>query len=290
MTNPSRSLSNGRLARSGASLRVDSARIAPKPPTPMGVIAASDPPAIITSAAFLRMISYASPTACADAEQAVHVAVLGPFGPKRIETCPDARLMMAEGMKKGEMRGAPPSRYALCSRSIVPTPPMPDAMNTPTRVAFPGVICRPESSTANCDAATAYWMKMSIFLTSFFSMNRSGSNAFTSPAICVEKSDTSKRVMGVIPLCPPRRAVQFASVPMPSEDTSPMPVTTTRLLTLPPPPSGAGAAVAAPLLLRLRVPLDVLDGFLHASDLLGVLVRDLDPELFFERHHQLHRV
>ena len=49
MMKPSRSLSNGRLARCGSSLRVDSARIAANPPTPIGVIEASDPPAIITS-------------------------------------------------------------------------------------------------------------------------------------------------------------------------------------------------------------------------------------------------
>ena len=78
---PSRSLSNGRLARSGSSLRVESARSAAKPPTPIGVMAASDPPAIITSAAPRWMISYASPIACADAEQAVQVARLGPFAP-----------------------------------------------------------------------------------------------------------------------------------------------------------------------------------------------------------------
>ena len=50
MTKPSRSLSNGRLACSGASLRVERARMAAKPPTPIGVMAASDPPAIIASA------------------------------------------------------------------------------------------------------------------------------------------------------------------------------------------------------------------------------------------------
>ena len=86
MMKPSRSRSKGRLAFDGSSLRVDSARIAPNPPTPIGVMAASDPPANITSAAFLRMISHASPIACADAEQAVHVAVFGPFAPQRIET------------------------------------------------------------------------------------------------------------------------------------------------------------------------------------------------------------
>jgi hypothetical protein len=86
MTKPSRSFSNGRLAPLGSSLRVDSARIAAKPPTPIGVIAASEPPAIITSASWRLMISNASPIACADAEQAVQVAEFGPLAPNRMET------------------------------------------------------------------------------------------------------------------------------------------------------------------------------------------------------------
>ena len=115
---------------------------------PIGVIAASDPPAIITSAAPRRMISKASPIACADAEQAVQVAEFGPLAPKRIDTWPAARLMMADGMKNGEILRGPPSSSALCSRSMVVNPPMPDAMNTPTRVAMlrrdrqPGVVHR----------------------------------------------------------------------------------------------------------------------------------------------------
>ena len=133
-------------------------------------MAASDPPAIIASAAPRRMISKASPIACAEALQAVQVAELGPFAPNRIETCPAARLMMAEGMKNGEMRRGPPSRYALCSRSMVPKPPMPDAMKTPTRGALSGVILNWALSIAKSAAATAYWMKVSIFLTSFLSM------------------------------------------------------------------------------------------------------------------------
>ena len=143
MTKPSRSRSNGRLACSGSSLRVDSARIAAKPPTPIGVIAASEPPAIITSASLRRMISKASPMACADAEQAVQVAEFGPLALKRIETWPAARLMIEAGMKNGEMRRGPPSRSALCSRSMVLNPPMPDAMKTPTRVAMSSVTDEP---------------------------------------------------------------------------------------------------------------------------------------------------
>ena len=169
MMKPSRSLSNGRHAFSGASLRVESARIAANPPSPMCVMAASEPPAIIASAAPRRIISAASPMACADAEQAVHVAEFGPLAPNRIDTWPAARLMIAEGMKNGEMRRGPPSRYALCSRSMVPKPPMPEPMKTPTRGAIAGVMVSPALFMAKSDAAMAYWMKVSIFLTSFLS-------------------------------------------------------------------------------------------------------------------------
>ena len=116
----------------GSSLRVDSARIAANPPTLIGVMAASEPPAIIAIASPRRMISNDSPTAWADAEQAVQVARFGPLAPNRIDTWPAARLMIADGMKKGEILRGPPWSRAMCSRSIVMNPPMPDPMNAPT--------------------------------------------------------------------------------------------------------------------------------------------------------------
>ena len=81
ITKPSRSASNGRLARSGSSLRVESAFMAANPPTPIGVMAASVPPQIITSASPRWIRRKESPTACAEAEQAVAVAEFGPFAP-----------------------------------------------------------------------------------------------------------------------------------------------------------------------------------------------------------------
>src|SRR5689334_15529329 len=104
ITNPSRSLPNGRLPCDGSSLGVDRARIGADPATLIGVIGASEPPAIITVASPRRMISNDSPTACADAVHAVHVARFGPLAPKRIDTWPAARLMIDAGMKNGEMR------------------------------------------------------------------------------------------------------------------------------------------------------------------------------------------
>jgi hypothetical protein len=49
----------------GSSFRVDSARMAAKPPTPMGVIAASEPPQIMASASPREITRNASPTAWA---------------------------------------------------------------------------------------------------------------------------------------------------------------------------------------------------------------------------------
>src|SRR5688500_15353159 len=95
----------------------------------------------------------------------------------------------------------------------------------------------------------------------------------------------SKRVTRVTPLCPASSATHVSRVPRPSADTSPMPVMTTRLFNAAP-----FQGLGLKLLLALAVGLDVLDGFLHAGDLLGVLVRNLDPELLFERHDELHRV
>src|SRR5216110_3673877 len=106
-TKPSRLASHGRLARAGSSLRVESAFMAANPPTPIGVIVASVPPQIIIAAAPRSMILKESPIACAEAEHAVAVAEFGPRAPYRIEMCPEARLIIAEGMKNGEIFPGP---------------------------------------------------------------------------------------------------------------------------------------------------------------------------------------
>src|SRR4029453_4366015 len=127
-------------------------------------------------------------------------------------------------------------------------------------------------------------MKRSTFFTSFFSKKASGSNPFTSQAKRVECCDASKSVIGPAPGRPARRHCQVSSVPIASGDTSPTPVTTTLRFAV-----TAWSSPARRLLLA-RVLFDVVDGFLDAGDLLGVLVRDLDPELLFQPHHQLHGV
>ena len=61
-----------------------------------------------------------------EVKQAVAVAELGPLAPKRIETCPEARLKIIAGMKKGEILRGPPFSRAECSFSIVAKPPIPE--------------------------------------------------------------------------------------------------------------------------------------------------------------------
>ena len=74
--NPSRPLSNGRLAWEGSPDQVERARMVLNPPMPISQIPASVPPVTITSASPRRITSAASPIACVLAAQAVtHVFV-----------------------------------------------------------------------------------------------------------------------------------------------------------------------------------------------------------------------
>src|SRR5690242_15306492 len=188
-----------------------------------------------------------------------------------METWPAARLIMAAGIKKGEILRGPPSIRAECSRSIMSNPPIPDPICTPTISAFSGVICRPDIFIASSDAAMAKWMKRAIFFTSFFSMKFSGSKFLTSAAIWQAKAEASKPVMRPTPLLPANSACQTSGVVLPSPQISPRPVMTTRL---------------ANLFARLRVFADVVDRVLHGADLLRVFIGNLDVECLFERHHQ----
>ncbi len=100
-TNPSRSASNGRDARDGSSLRVDSAFIAANAPTHSGVTAASAPPATITSASPRWIRWYAAPIAWEPVAHAVAVAMFAPRRLKRIDTWPAAALTISLGTVKG---------------------------------------------------------------------------------------------------------------------------------------------------------------------------------------------
>ena len=93
---------------------------------PIGVIAASVPPQIMASASpRLNDPEANRRSQCAPVVQAVAVAEFGPLAPVRIETYPEARLMIVAGMKNGEMRPGPRSSRFVCSRSMTSKPPMP---------------------------------------------------------------------------------------------------------------------------------------------------------------------
>ncbi len=110
MTKPSRSLSQGREAVAGSSLRVDRAWAEAKPPTASADTVASAPPQTIASASPYSIIRADRPIACRPVVQAVTTAMLGPLRPNMIDRLPEIMLLMVPGMKKGEILRGPPAR------------------------------------------------------------------------------------------------------------------------------------------------------------------------------------
>src|ERR1700682_897739 len=174
----------------------------------------------------------------------------------------------------------------MCSRSMISNPPMPDETYTPTS-------SRSESSGFHADifiaksaAASATWINRPIFFSSFFSIHRNGSKFLISPAILQSNPVVSNWVMVPTPLCPATRFFQLSSVPMPSAQTNPTPVTTTRRVNS----SMLPDEVVKPWLLSLGVFVDVFDCVLHCAHLLCILVGHFNPERFFEGHYQFNLV
>src|SRR3954469_12823283 len=268
---PSRSRSNGRLARGGSSLRVERARIAAKPPRPMWVIAASLPPVIITSAWPSWMILKASPMALAADAQAVATAEFGPRRPHRIETWPLAALTISLGIVNGLIRDGPLVIIAECCVSNSLRPPMPEPMITPQ--ACGGRVSKSIAASATAErlAAMANCANRSRCRASFAPNRATGSHSCTWPPKGTLNSVVSNSVNVPIPLWPAQSADQNRSSVSPRAVTTPIPVMTTR----------------RGVLMLLRMFLDVLDRLAHGLDLLGLFVRDGDVELLFELHHQL---
>src|SRR5438105_2457929 len=73
-------------------------------------------------------------------------------------------------------------------------------------------------------------MNVSDFFTSFFSIQSSGLNPFTSPAMRQAYALASNFVIGPIPERPSTSPCQVGSLPTPSGEIMPIPVTTTRRL------------------------------------------------------------
>ncbi len=98
-----------------------------KPATEIGVTAASAPPQTMASTRPNRMRSAASPTAWAEAAQAVTVHVLGPRIPNSMAISPAAMLGIIIGHRKGLTRlgPRPASTSTCCSRVLTPPSPLP---------------------------------------------------------------------------------------------------------------------------------------------------------------------
>src|SRR4029077_4561835 len=107
MMKPSRSLSNGRLAFSGSSLRKLKAFIAEKPATPSGGIVASHPPARKISASPYLIGRQASPSEWPPVAHAETMQMLGPFKSKARETRALAAFPIMLVIANGESREGP---------------------------------------------------------------------------------------------------------------------------------------------------------------------------------------
>src|SRR6266478_6509773 len=170
---------------------------------------------------------------------------------------------------------------------MISNPPMPDETYTPTSSRSESSRFQLADFTAKSAAANATWIKRPIFFSSFFSIHRKGSKCLISPAILQSNPLVSNWVISPMPLCPARRFFHVSSVPMPSAQTNPTPVTTTRRVNC----SCSRMRWYCPaVLLPFGVLVDILDRVLDGRHLLGVLVRHFNAEGLLERHHQFHLV
>ncbi len=128
--------------------------MAAKPPMPSGQTVASAPPASMTSASPCSISRAAIPIECRPVVQAETMAKLGPCRPNMMDTLPAIMLMMAPGIRKGEMRRGPRVRISSWLSSIIGRPPMPEPTMQPMRSRLASVTAMPESRIACTEAAT----------------------------------------------------------------------------------------------------------------------------------------
>ena len=226
---PSRSRSNGRLARVGSSLRVESARIEANPPRPMWVIAASLPPLTITSAqpAWISFRAVADRVGRRGAGRRHRRA--------RALESPLDRDLPAGGVdhQLGDGERADP-RGALLHHDRVLGLELTEAAD-PRADHHAALLGRqlvsksiPESATAEVAAARANCANRSRCRASFTPNRATGSQSRTWPPNFTLNSVVSNSVSGPTPLWPAHSADQNRSRLSPSDVTTPIPVMTTR--------------------------------------------------------------
>ncbi len=158
ITNPPRFLLNGSDAYLGSSA-LESAFALAKPAIPRGMMAASEPPAMMASAYPCLIARKASPIVCVEVAQAVTTGRHGPQALLRMAILPAAIFDIMVGMKSGETHFAPSLMSFTVSLTWVLKPPIPEPTYTPRRKGsmFPpsSAATSPDSFIACQAAATA---------------------------------------------------------------------------------------------------------------------------------------
>src|SRR5467141_4758753 len=140
---------------------------------------------------------------------------------------------------------------------------------TRRRSSLSQLFTRQASATACSAAPIANCANRSKRRTSFLSMYRAGSNAFTSQANFTGLCAGSNRVIGPAPERPAMRPSQVLETLVPRGVTNPRPVIATRRL----------------MRLFPHLLVEVLQRLSHRTQLLGFLVRDVDVEFLLEGHY-----
>ena len=234
MTKPARLRSKGRLACNGSS-DLDRALMLAKPPSPSGLTAASEPPAIMASAWPYLIARKASPTAWVLVEHAETTGRQGPCALKRMAMLPAPTLEISIGMKWGEMRETPSSTITRVCLMKVDMPPIPEPAYTPKRAgSMFSPATRPLSATAWMAAQVANWLNRSVRRTAGISMPyETGLKSLTLPATCRGSSpNSSMPSSGTMPQRPSARLRLNVSISFPMGEMTPIPVITTLLASI----------------------------------------------------------
>ncbi len=89
---------------------------------------------------------------CKPVVHAVTTARFGPLKPYRMDTWPAIMLMIEAGTKKGEMRRGPRLTSSACMFSISGSPPIPEPMMQPMRMAVSSSSASPKGSPESTTA------------------------------------------------------------------------------------------------------------------------------------------
>src|SRR3984885_9870831 len=212
-------------------------------------------------------------------------------------------------MKKGDTLRGPRSLSSSAVSAMPDSPPIPEPIMVPVAQRSCSVAgCQSASSSAWRAAHIAKIMKSSTLRWSFGSIHWSGlklpslpSPRGTTQAMRLVKSDTSNVSIWRAPLSLLRIRFQVGSMPQPSGDTMPRPVTTTRLISITPVPDARPTtrsrwtARSRPVRLRqyragasaFRVLFEKFGGVSNGQNCFRGIVGNFTAEFFFERHHQL---